>query len=226
MEPAPATPPRTPNRAKRLLGPAILLALTLVVYGDVLFHPADRVIGSPSGDVAMHSLWWHDLGLRELARGHLTLWNPYVYGGSPFHAGFAAALLYPPLWIGMVLPVHVTLNWLFASHVFLAGLFTYLCCRTRRPVARRQRAGRRGVHVQRRVLPAHVSGPPHRHRRDDVAAGDRARIRSSRRHRPLAVGRVRRGRCGDADLRRAGAVLLLHRHCRRNLRTAACGNGA
>jgi hypothetical protein len=115
-------------RIARVIGPLILLALTLLVFGDVLFHPANRVIGSPSGDVASHSLWWHDLGWRELAHGHLTLWNPYVYGGSPFHAGFAAALLYPPLWIGLLLPVHVALNWHFASHVFLAGLFTYLYC--------------------------------------------------------------------------------------------------
>jgi hypothetical protein len=129
---SPSHPPLARDTFKRFIGPLILLALTLVVFGDVLLHPADRVIGSPSGDVASHSLWWHDLGWRELARGHLTLWNPYVYGGAPFHAGFAAALLYPPLWIGLVLPVHVALNWHFASHVFLAGLFTYIYCRRSR----------------------------------------------------------------------------------------------
>ncbi|MGB7160977.1 MAG: hypothetical protein WBD40_23150 [Tepidisphaeraceae bacterium] len=105
--------------------------MTLVVFGDVLFHPGTRVLSDDGNDVELHDLWWRGFGFGELKAGRFPLWNPHVYGGGPFHAGLASALLYPPNWIELFLPTQHALNWFFAGHVFLAGLFTFWWCRAR-----------------------------------------------------------------------------------------------
>src|SRR5688500_17581492 len=74
---------------------------------------------------------WRDFGFRELRAGNLALWNPHVYGGAPFLGGFQSALLYPPNWLHLVLPLGHAINWGIALHVFCAGYFTYLWVRRR-----------------------------------------------------------------------------------------------
>ncbi len=56
----------------------------------------------------------------------MALWNPYLYCGAPYFAGFQSALLYPPNWLFIVLPLVFALNFSITLHVFLAGFFTYL----------------------------------------------------------------------------------------------------
>jgi hypothetical protein len=59
------------------------------------------------------------------------LWNPHIFGGTPYFAGFQSALLYPPNWLHLVMPLGRAINWINALHVFLAGYFTYGWCRYR-----------------------------------------------------------------------------------------------
>jgi hypothetical protein len=111
-----------------------LAALTLAMFHDVLFATGTRVPGTAHGDLAMQFLPWRDFGFGELAKGNLALWNPHIYAGAPFFGGMQSALLYPPNWLYLVLPLAPATNWTIALNAWLLGAFIYLW------------ALRRGVH--------------------------------------------------------------------------------
>jgi hypothetical protein len=112
------------------IAPAVFAVLTLGMFYDVLFS-SKFVVSSASTDLALQFIPWRDFGFSQLRAGNLPLWNPHVFGGTPYFAGFQAALLYPPNWLHLLLPMNVAINWVLALHVFLAGYFTYLWCRGR-----------------------------------------------------------------------------------------------
>ena len=123
-------PELIPRSCHWVIGPAVLALLTFIMFVDVLFT-SSRVLGSPSADMASQFIPWRDFGFSQLRKGNLALWNPHIYGGTPYFAGFQAALLYPPNWVHLFLPVSTAINWVIASHTFFAGYFTYLWCRSR-----------------------------------------------------------------------------------------------
>src|ERR1700736_5406319 len=84
------------TRRGELCSLALLLALTLAMFGDVLFVGSTRVVGHPITDLYLQFLPWRDFGFRELAKGNLALWNPHIFGGAPYFGAMQAALLYPP----------------------------------------------------------------------------------------------------------------------------------
>lgn len=113
---------------------AALAALVLAMFGDVLLAGDARVLGDVRSDLAHHTLPWREFGFGELAKGNLALWNPTVYGGAPFFGGLSSALLYPPNFLFLVLPLAQALNWSVALNVWLLGAFTF-CWARRRGIA-------------------------------------------------------------------------------------------
>ena len=107
---------------------AILLpaGAVLGMFGDVLFVADPPVLSSVGGDLWREFIFWRDFGFSELGQGNLALWNPYVFCGVPFFGGFQSALLYPPNWLHLMIPLVPAINWGIALHFFLAGLFMYL----------------------------------------------------------------------------------------------------
>lgn len=118
-----------PLRFGWAIAPAVIGALTLFMFGDLLF--SKLAVSHVSADLAMQFIPWREFGFAELRQGNIPLWNPYIYGGAPYFAGFQSALLYPPNWVHLFLPIGTAINWISALHVFLAGYFTYLWCRGR-----------------------------------------------------------------------------------------------
>jgi hypothetical protein len=116
---------------ERWIAPILYAVLVLAFFFDPLFMFEGRVLSSADTDLALQFLAWREFGFSEIARGNLPLWNPYVYGGTYYFAGFQSALLYPPNWLHLALPLHVAINWIIALHVFAAGYFTYLFVRGR-----------------------------------------------------------------------------------------------
>lgn len=104
--------------------PLVLLALDLIVFGDLLLSGGTRLPSDFRGDLGGQFLGWRAFGFGELAHGRLPLWNPHLFCGAPFLAGFQSALLYPPNWIYCVLPLGWAVNVDVALHVWLGGLFT------------------------------------------------------------------------------------------------------
>jgi hypothetical protein len=112
----------TPVRAG-LLG---LAGLVAAMFLDLLVAPGAQMLGAGNTDVALQFMHWRAFGFEELARGNLALWNPHVYAGAPFFGGMQAALLYPPNWLFLALPLAAAMNWTIALNVWLLGAFTYL----------------------------------------------------------------------------------------------------
>ena len=104
---------------------ALIALLCLAMFGDVLFAPDGRVLGSDATDMAYQFLQWRSFGFAQLAAGNLPLWNPHIYGGAPFFGGMQSALLYPTNWLYMVLPLEAATNWTIAFDVWLLGAFMF-----------------------------------------------------------------------------------------------------
>src|SRR4051812_5097420 len=121
---------QAPRRWLSLWPVAVLVVLTLAMFGDTLVDPS-RVVAQKDTDVALQFLPWRKFGFDQLRHGNLALWNPHIFGGAPYFAGFQSALLYPPNWLHLIMPVGLAINWITTVHVFLAGLFMYLWCRHR-----------------------------------------------------------------------------------------------
>jgi hypothetical protein len=116
---------------RRFVAPLILLVLTLLLFGDVLFSPQAIVLSSKGADISSLFVYWRDFSFSELRRGNLALWNPYIAGGYPYFASFQPALLYPLNAIYLFLPIAKAMNFDIALHTFLIGLFMWYWMRQR-----------------------------------------------------------------------------------------------
>jgi hypothetical protein len=119
------------SRGSTVFSLILLLAVTLAMFGDVLFTGGTRVLGHPGSDMFLQYFAWREFGFRELAKGNLALWNPHIFSGAPYFGGMQAALLYPPNWLFVVLPTSVAINWTVALHVFAIGAFMFFWMKQR-----------------------------------------------------------------------------------------------
>lgn len=104
----------------------ILFGLTLLMFVDALFSPRAVLLGQQGTDLSAQFVYWYEFGFGQLAQGNLALWNPHIFSGMPFFGGFQSALLYPPNWLYLVLPIAKAINVSIALHILLAGVFLYL----------------------------------------------------------------------------------------------------
>ena len=102
-----------------------LALLALAMFFDMLVAPGSRVVGQVQDDLALHFLWWREFGFGELAKGNLALWNPHIFSGAPFFGNTQSALLYPPNWLFLALPLPLATNWSIALNAWLLGAFMY-----------------------------------------------------------------------------------------------------
>jgi hypothetical protein len=107
-------------------GIAGLALLNLLMFGDILFNGNGRVLSSSQADLYLHFTAWRQFAFDQLRQGHLALWNPHYLCGAPFLGNFQSALLYPPNWLYLFLPLATAINVGIVFHVFLAGFFAYL----------------------------------------------------------------------------------------------------
>ncbi|MDQ3438923.1 MAG: YfhO family protein [Planctomycetota bacterium] len=120
--------------SRRLTHLALVLyfaLLTFALFGDLL-TTSRAVVSGVDMDVDQQYFAWRSFAFGELRAGRLPLWNPYPFGGVPALGNFQNAVLYPPNWLHLVLPTGRAINWIFALHVFLAGVLAAAWCRARR----------------------------------------------------------------------------------------------
>jgi hypothetical protein len=113
----------------------VLLALLCTLFFWRIITPVAKDRGYfPSGDFVDQFYVFSVFEARQLLSGHLPLWNPYAYGGHPFMADIQSAIFYPLSFLTILLsapwgfPLYA-LELEAITHVFLAGLFTYLFAR-------------------------------------------------------------------------------------------------
>ncbi|MCS7222475.1 MAG: hypothetical protein N0A15_14485 [Anaerolineae bacterium] len=107
------------------LGLAVLGFFWRVVSGQA-FMPAD------GGDLASFLYPTYRFAAETLRAGHLPLWNPHLYGGTPFAADPQSGFLYPiHLLLFLILPelTYQSLEGLALFHFWWMGAGTYLLLR-------------------------------------------------------------------------------------------------
>src|SRR5438132_3423734 len=119
------------SRRNTVISLILLLAVTLAMFGDALFAGGTRVLGHPGSDMFLQYFAWREFGFRELAKGNLALWNPHIFCGAPYFGGMQGALLYPPNWLFLILPLPAAINWTVALHVFAIGAFVFVWMKQR-----------------------------------------------------------------------------------------------
>jgi hypothetical protein len=113
----------------------VLLLATLGFFWRILYTP-DAWKPAGGGDLVSFLFPTYRFAAASLHAGSLPLWNPHLYGGVPFLADMQTGLFYPPnLLLFFLAPdfAYKTMEWLSVFHIFLAGLFAYLCLRYLEP---------------------------------------------------------------------------------------------
>ena len=113
----------------------VLLLVTLGFFWRILFTP-DAWKPAGGGDLVSFLFPIYRFAADSLQSATLPLWNPHLYGGAPFLADMQTGLFYPlNLVLFLLAPgfPYKVMEWMVVLHVFLAGLFMYLCLRFMEP---------------------------------------------------------------------------------------------
>jgi hypothetical protein len=120
----------------RELGAAALLLLAALGFFWRILFTAGAWKPAGGGDLASFLFPIYRFAAANLRAGSLPLWNPHLYGGAPFLADMQTGIFYPAnLLLFLFIPdfSYRAMEWMVVLHVFLAGLFMYLCLRYLEP---------------------------------------------------------------------------------------------
>ncbi len=127
--------PRRRSVIQDLGAAAVLFLVTLGFFWRILFTP-DAWKPAGGGDLVSFLFPIYRFAAASLKNGDLPLWNPHLYSGAPFLADMQTGMFYP---LNQLLFLFVpdfpykALECMAVLHVFLAGLFMYLCLRYLEP---------------------------------------------------------------------------------------------
>lgn len=113
-----------------VLAVGVLVLAVLAFYWPLFF--TESWIPKGGGDLSSFIYPIYVFAARWLKRGVIPLWNPHLYLGMPFAADNQSGLFYPiNLLFFLIAPelTYETVELMAVTHVFLAGLFTYLFLR-------------------------------------------------------------------------------------------------
>jgi hypothetical protein len=121
--------------AREFVAPIVLLLASLGYFWRILFTP-DAWKPAGGGDLVSFLFPSYRFAAANLWAGKLPLWQPHLYGGAPFLADMQSGVFYPPnLLLFLLAPdfAYEALEWMAVLHIFLVGLFMYLCLRYMEP---------------------------------------------------------------------------------------------
>jgi hypothetical protein len=115
--------PAVVSRAKdffRRIDPVygLLTAVLIVLFAPVLAGVRTIFWGLP----LLQFYPWHELAKQSVLGGFLPLWNPWLGMGAPLLANAQSALLYPPNWLLLIVPVEYGQGVLMVAHLLWAGI--------------------------------------------------------------------------------------------------------
>jgi hypothetical protein len=97
---------------------ALLAGVLILLFAPVLAGAQTIFWGLP----LLQFYPWHEFAKQTVLAGFLPLWNPFLGMGAPLLANAQSALLYPPNWILLVLPVDYGQGLLMVAHLLWAGI--------------------------------------------------------------------------------------------------------
>ncbi len=104
-----------------------LLGVTVIFCAPFLFSNG---IVANFGDIYQYAAPFRHFAKENLQTGTLPLWNPYIFGGTPFLASPQSALFYPLSFLFYFLPLNTAFNFFTAFHLFLNALGMLLLLRS------------------------------------------------------------------------------------------------
>lgn len=113
-----------------VLSVGVLILATLAFFWPLMF--THTWIPHGGGDLASFVYPIYVFGARWLKRGVIPLWNPHLYMGMPFAADNQTGLFYPINLLFFFLTPTLTydaVQLMVVTHLFLAGMFTWLLLR-------------------------------------------------------------------------------------------------
>lgn len=104
-----------------------ILVFTVVLFHKFIFSD-QMLLGS---DTIQAGVFFRDFLVNHFKdHGSIPMWNPYIFCGMPFVDAFHGDIFYLPTFIiKMIMPLERALGWGLVVHVYLAGIFAYLCAR-------------------------------------------------------------------------------------------------
>jgi hypothetical protein len=110
---------------KHLIIILLLFLFSLFLFKEIVFNPL-KLISFPDLDTFNQEYPYRFLAFTNIFKNNITLWNPYLFCGSPFFANPTNQLFYPVNIIFLFLPLNVAINYSFVLHVVIAGIGMYL----------------------------------------------------------------------------------------------------
>ena len=126
-------PDRARSRLSATAGPVLLLLVCICFFWKLVLTKQYTWLDAP--DLANQVMPWYQFEAEEFHRGHIPLWDPYLWGGQPLIGQAQPGVAYPPNWLLFLLPLRngrireSNLNWYFVLIHFQAALFCYWLCR-------------------------------------------------------------------------------------------------
>ncbi len=81
-------------------------------------------------DMVIENYAWKRFFVESIKAGEIPLWQPNLFGGSPFLATGQHSMLYPFSWLFLILPITKAYGWYTVSQLWLAGVLMYVYGRT------------------------------------------------------------------------------------------------
>ncbi|MEK6611630.1 MAG: YfhO family protein [Gemmatimonadota bacterium] len=107
-------------------------ALACAVAALALGYPAlgGQFLVNPMSDQYIAGFAFRDFAVQQFrATGSIPQWNPFLFGGMPFVAAMHGDIFYPTFWLRLLLGTDTGMTWGFISHLWLAGVGTFLFLR-------------------------------------------------------------------------------------------------
>jgi hypothetical protein len=125
LTPAERRPPALPHMSW-WVPPVVYAAVTLVLFRE-FFVGGTSMLGMDSLALSYFARDFYTQFVQGFHR--FPLWNPLLFGGLPFVEGMHGDIFYPPSLAMFFLDARTMWGWKMASHIFMAGIFTYLWLR-------------------------------------------------------------------------------------------------
>jgi hypothetical protein len=109
-----------------VLSVGALMFLPALVQPGLVHPPLPKL-----SDGSIQFYLWREFWREEVLAGRLPLWNPYIFGGTPFLGEPQSAVFYP-LNLLLLLPVPLDFSFKLSllAHVLLGSYFMYRLCRS------------------------------------------------------------------------------------------------